>query len=79
MNAGQEARELAKELASSAEVLHFGLEGLMQLLAGDEADRSVGCGYLRTLLAPLARDARHSRSGLPQQGRVVAATTGGAA
>lgn len=79
MNAGQEARELAKELASSAEVLHFGLEGLMQLLAGDEADRSVGCGYLRTLLAPLAGEARQAWTSSSRLEGVLPEATGGAA
>ena len=41
----------------NVETLHSGLQGLMALLDGQPADRPVGCGQIRTLLAPLADEA----------------------
>lgn len=59
MNAATVAnqRDLLEYLAVNVETLHSGLQGLMALLDGQPADRPVGCGQIRTLLAPLADEA----------------------
>jgi hypothetical protein len=59
MNAGHR-RDLLEEVTVHVETLHFGLQGLMQMLAGEPADRPVGAAHIRTLLAPLADEARQA-------------------